>query len=239
MSTKRGRRNGKWHKEKSNRRLQEKRDALRSQSRKAEYVPLDKPVFCGWDVTMVVEGERSDAKGLEYVAKVMGWSNDFYVGDVNRLRSIRRYGRTYQAYVKLRGEYYGYNNFIWPKDYFQLPYAIKCYFRPTDHKYGIVYILNWNFPFYALSLKIKKSFYYYKKVYDTEAQSEYYKLNSNLYLVDQKSWGRGYQRDDFRDSIKSAWKCAMREITSKQFEEEDLLDYKYPKCWDKKSFGWN
>lgn len=236
MSTKRGRRNGRWLKEKSNRSLQERRDRLRKESLVVEYVPLDKPVFCGWDITLEALTENKD---LQKVVKVMGWSDAFYIRDVNRLKSIRKYGRTYQSYLKLRNEYYGFRNFIMPKDYFQLPYSVKSYFRPTDHKYGIVYILIWNFPFYLLSLKINKTYYYYKKIYNTEAQSEYYKLDGDLYLVDRKSWGRGYQRDDFRGSLKSAWKSAMREISSKQFDEEDLLDYKYPKCWDKKSFGWS
>jgi len=189
MSTKRGRRNGKWHKEKANRRLQQKRDELWQQSCKAEYIPLEKPIFAGWDITMEVTSGRRDAEELEAIAKIMEWSKDFYVKDVKRIKSIRRYGRTYESYIKLRGEYYGYYNFIREDVYSKLPYKLLKYFNTSSHdRWGKVYTLNWNFPFYALSLKIKKSYYYYKKVYDTVAQSEWAKLDGDLYVIDRKMW---------------------------------------------------
>lgn len=245
MSTKRGRRNGKWHKEKSNRRLQELRDELHDKSIKREYIPLEKPIFAGWDVSISVEGFRRDRHEIEAVIAAIGWNSQFFIRNVSRVRELRRDNHSFYTYLKIRNSYYGYCNTINSNTYQKLPESIQKYFYRSYYDYlGISrerYELKWSFPFYALKVNVKKSYYKYKVVYDTVAQSEYDKLDNRLYIVDCKTWGSRY-RDSYVKTNKAAWKNAMRYIVTKQYTPEEVID-EHSKIFknvnNKKDYGWS
>lgn len=228
MSTKRGRRNGKWHKEKANRRLQELRDDLRNKSRQKEYIPLENPIFAGWDVSIVIDGFRKDRQDLEAVVKAIGWSSALFIRNVSHIRSLRRNNHSFFEYLSIRAShYYGSNSRISVKTYERLSEEAKKYFGRIYSNYsGIViesYELKWNFPFYALKVILKKSYYKYKVVYNTVAQSECEKLDSRLYLVDRRAW-RDRWRDSFVKANKAAWKSSLRNIVSNQYSTEEVID---------------
>lgn len=228
MSTKRGRRNGKWHKEKSNRRLQEIRDNLRYESRQKEYIPLEKPIFAGWDMSVVVEGIRKDRQDLEAVIAAIGWSSCVFIRDVRHIRSLRRSNHSFFEYLTIRSAHYnGGNSRISANSYERLSEEAKKYFGRIYSNYlGITiesYELKWNFPFYALKVTLKKSYYKYKVVYDTVAQSEYTKLDSRLYLVDCRTW-RNNWRDSFVRANKVAWKNSLKSIVSNQYSPHEIID---------------
>lgn len=232
----------KWLREKELRRLANKRDELWRQSRKAEYIPLEKPIFAGWDTVLYVNSERRDKKDLEEVISIMGWSTDFYVRDVKKIRELRRYGHTFMSYIKLRKSYHGYHNYISVRDYERkVPAHLNKYFEIRKSIHGDVYSLTWNFPFYAISVKIKKSYYYFRRVYDTVAQSEYTKLDDYLYYRhDLKTWGNSY-RDKFLKSIRHNMNSSLKRIVKKQYTPDDILDdvNLFKGCFDKRDYGWN
>lgn len=239
------RRNGRWHKEKANRRLQELRDELRVQSRKREYIPLEKPIFAGWDIVISVEGFRRDRPELEAVIAAIGWSSAFFVRNVAHVRTLRRENHSFYTYLKIRNSYYGYNSYISVKTYEALSEDTKKYFHYVSYNYsGVIrerYELSWNFPFYALKVGVKKSYYHYKIVYDTVAESEYEKLDSKLYEVDCKKWGNRY-RDCFITTNRAAWKKSLDLIVCLQLSPEEIID-EYTTVFkgtnNKKNYGWS
>jgi hypothetical protein len=190
---------------------------------------------------MEINCVRRDADELQAVADVMKWSEDFYVRDVKKIKLIRRYGKTYQAYIKLKSEYYRFSNFIREGTYLKLPERIQKYFeKHTHHRADTIYTVIWNFPFYAFSLRIKKSFYYYKKVYDSVAKSEHDKLDAALYIEDRKMWGKRW-RDDYVKSNKAAWKGTLRNIVKDKLTPDEVID-NYSKIFrnvdNKRDYGW-
>jgi hypothetical protein len=246
MSTKRGRRNGKWHKEKSNRRLQELRDILRYESRQKEYIPLEKPIFAGWDMSVVVDGFRKDRQDLEAVIAAIGWSSCIFIRNVSHIRSLRRSNHSFFEYLTIRSAHYnGGNSRISTNTYEGLTEEVKKYFGRVCYDYlGIAreaYELKWNFPFYALKVSVKKSYYKYKVVYDTVAQSEYEKLDNRLYLVDCKAWRSRY-RDSFVKANKAAWKDTLKSIVGNQYSPDEVID-NYSEIFkntnNKRDYGWS
>lgn len=246
MSTKRGRRNGKWHKEKANRRLQELRDELWSKSEEKEYIPLEKPIFAGWDVSISVEGFRRDRHEIEAVIKAVGWAFPFFIRNISNIRELRKDNYSFYTFLKIRKSYYGYNSTINLDTYQKLPESIKKYFHKTyiTNLRSILverYELNWNFPFYALKVNVKKSYYKYKIIYNTVAQSESDKLDNRLYLVDCKKWGSRY-RDSFVRTNKTHWKNAMRTIVTNQYTPDEVIDNYcdiFKNVNNKRDYGWS
>ena len=246
MSTKRGRRNGKWHKEKSNRRLQELRDNLRYESRQKEYIPLEKPIFAGWDMSVVVDGFRKDRQDLEAVIAAIGWSSCIFIRNVSHIRSLRRSNHSFFEYLTIRSAHYnGGNSRISANIYERLSEEAKKYFGRVYSNYsGIIiesYELKWNFPFYTLKVILKKSYYKYKIVYNTVAQSEHKKLDTRLYLVDRRAW-RDRWRDSFVRANKVAWKNSLKSIVSNQYSPDEIID-NYSEIFkntnNKREYGWS
>lgn len=246
MSSKRGRRNGKWHKEKKIKRIKAKRDELFNSSRDMDYVALEEPIFAGWDISISLKDEYSNRSDLSYLFKILEAVNlsSFFSRDVNLIKHIRKNNHSfgslnsYRTYISALDK-----KLINKRSFDSLPEELKIYFKVDKfYKYSSesnpFYGVDDNyFPWYEFKLKISKSYYYYRGIPNSAAQSEYDKL-SNLFLNDiKKLWG-GRHRDDFKKGIKGAWRNALKEVVSKQMTEEDLLDYKYPKCWDKREFGW-
>jgi hypothetical protein len=251
MSKSLGRRDGKWHKEKKIRRLFERRNELLELSMKREYVELEKPQFAGWDVSLTLRSSgkhRSDSPQLQKVVDVLNSRKSFFTKDVKKIQFIRRSGftlgslNTYYSFSTF--SYNGLNTkFLSSRDYHLIPDEIKKYFsislrykffKEEQYKYQI----SDSFPWYELRLMIKKSYYAYRVFYDTAAQSEADKIYNLNYVEFSKLWGKR-RRDSYLKSIKSAWRSSTKEIVSKQMTEDEILDYKYPKCWDKKLFGWS
>lgn len=239
------RRNGRWHKEKANRRLQELRDELRVQSRKREYIPLEKPIFAGWDIVISVEGFRRDRPELEAAIAAIGWSSAFFVRNVAHVKDLRKNNHSFYTYLKIRNSFYGYNSSINLATYNKLPDNTKKYFNYRLSEFlGLKrerYELAWNFPFYALKVSVKKSYYHYKIVYDTVAESEHKKLNDRLYEVDHKTW-RSYHRDSFIASNRAAWKKSLKIIVALQLSPEEVIDEcstVFKGTDNNKNYGWS
>lgn len=255
MSNKRGRRNGKWHKEKSNRRLQTKRDELGSQSNKVEYVPLEKPVFAGWDIKIGLTESgtrRKDSESIQKVLHILNLSREMFTRDIKFVKHIRvkdHHIDSIKSFYQYRGYYI--DNFsirhITYNEYHNLSEDLKKYFYPDKHyKYSRYdkpyYEVDSPFPWYECKVVITKSYYNYRRVYDTVAQSEYYKLDGDLYIVDRKSWGRGYHRDDFNKPNKASYNKSLRRIITNQYSSEEIDD-NYSEIFrgtnNKRNYGWS
>lgn len=257
MSTKRGRRNGKWHKEKANRRLQQKRDDLRKQSRKVEYIPLEKPIFAGWDlkITLTESGmRRKDSQEVQRVLNILNLSREMFTREVKFIRHIRNNNYSLdsiKSFSLYRGYYIDYfsNRHITYNEYYNLPDDLKKWFyEDRYYKYSSwarlgrgYYGVNNSFPWYECRISITKSFYNYKRVYDSVAQSEYHKLDGNLYVIDRKTWGKRW-RDDFKKSNKAAWKRVTKKIVQNQYNPEEIID-KYGEIFrdtnKQRDYGWD
>lgn len=256
MSTERGRRNGKWHKEKSNRRLQQKRDDLHTQSRKAEYIPLEKPIFAGWDIKIGLTESglrRRDSEDIQKVLNILNLSREMFTKEVKFIKHIRSknyFVDSIKSYSIYRGYYVDsfYNRHITYNEYYNLPaYLKKWFFEDRYYKYSnwrgngkSYYGVSDGFPWYECRIVITKSFYNYKKVYDTIAQSEYDKLDGDLYLVDRKMWG-GRWRDDFKKSNKAAWRNSLLRVVKNQLTPDEVID-EYSNIFKKtnntRDYGW-
>jgi len=239
------RRNGRWHKEKSNYRLLKRMDELRKQSRVKEYVPLEEPIFAGWDIFVTVEGFRKDRLELETIINAIGWSSELFVRNVTNIRQIRKDGHSLWAYLKVRDSYYGYNSYINQKTYDKLSESAKAYFglRYVEYYNGVRerYELKWNFPFYALKVNVKKSYYNYRIVYDNVAQSDFDKLSDRLYVEDEKRYGNRY-RDCFIRANSSSWKNSLKEVVAKQLSPEEIIDEYtnlFKRTNNKRDYGWS
>lgn len=257
MSTKRGRRNGKWHKEKSNRRLQQKRDDLRDKSNEVEYVPLEKPIFAGWDLKICLTESgmrRKDSQEIQRVLNVLNLSGDMFTREVKLVRHIRvnNYSLdSIKSFSSYRGFYVDHflNRHITFTKYHNLPGDLKKWFyEDRYYKYS-----NWRgngksyygvingFPWYECRVSITKSFYNYKKVYNSVAKSEWAKLDGNLYVVDRKTWGNSC-RDKFVRANRFAWKRATNKIVHNQYTPDEIID-KYLEIFkgtnNKRDYGWD
>ncbi len=257
MSNKRGRRNGRWHKEKANRRLQEKRDDLRKQSREVEYVPLEKPIFAGWDLSIGLTESgmrRKDSQEIQEVINILNESRQIFTRDIKYIRHIRNNDHSLdsiKSYYQNRGYFIDYfsNRHITWREYHNLPQHLKEWFyEDRYYKYSSWMHRNYyygtvsNFPWYEVRVVITRSYYHYKKVYNTVAQSEYDKLDGDLYLVNRKTWGRDKYRDSFVDSNKAAWKNSLRRIISSQYTPDEIIDNCskiFKGTNDKKDYGWS
>ena len=246
MSSKRGRRNGKWHKEKKIRRIKEERDTLFWSSKSMDYIPLEEPIFAGWDVSISLKDEYSSRNDLEYILKVLEVinSSSFFTKDINLVKHVRKNNHDLKSLMSYKLNYKTLSSRVINKNkYENLSEELKIFFQKAKfYKYSTelnpYYEVNDYFPWYEFKLKISKAYYYYRGIHNSAAQREYDKL-SNLYWVDLlKIWGKS-NRDSFKKGIKGSWRNALKEVVSKQMTEEELLDYKYPKCWDKKDYGWS
>jgi len=244
----------KWLREKELRRLADKRDELWQQSTEAEYIPLEKPIFAGWDISVGFRESAKRRRDFEKISKILNViiREEFFTRDKKLVRFIR--GNNFKI-ESLRNYYkYSYyhlnsilNKHIDFKTYNNLSEEFKSYFYADRfYKYSTAerpyYELDvFKFPWYECRLIISKSYNYYKKIYNTEAKSEYDKL-LNLHYVDfSKMWGRGYWRDDFKRSNKGAMRNSLRMMVSKQYTPDDILDdvNLFKGCFDKRNYGWN
>lgn len=250
MSTKRGRRNGKWHKEKQVRRLQSLRDDLYQKSREKEYIPLEKPVFAGWDISIGLSHEakfRKDSEDLQRVANIFG-DRGIFTKDVKLVRFIRTNRFTldsYRNFYKFRVYHDIGNRYIKFHEFNNLPENLKNWFVADKlYKYSTderpYYTTRYSFPWYAFRLYITKSYNTHKVVYDTVTQSEHDKLDADLWLWDRKSWRRSW-RDDFKKSNKAAYKKSLRKIITNQYTSDEI-DINYSDIFKgtnkQRDYGW-
>lgn len=239
MSTKRGRRNGIWHKDKANRRLQKKRDELKKQSREVEYVALEKPIFAGWDITIGLTesgARRKDSQEIQAILNIINDERGIFTREIKYIRHIRHNNHaldSIKTYYQNIGYFYdfGSDRHISWRVYNRLPNNLKKWFYEDKYyKYSTWSNRNFyygtvsNFPWYECRLVITRSYYHYKKVYNSVAQSEHAKLDGNLYSVDRKTWGRYSWRDCFADSNKAAWKNSLRRIVGSQYTPDEIID---------------
>lgn len=248
------RRNGLWHKKKQIRRLQTLRDNLRDKSHEKEYIPLEKPIWSGWDISIGLSHEakfRKDADDLQKIADVLG-NRSVFTKNVKLVRFIRRNGFTLDSYRHFYKEYwFSYydlgNRHIKFHEYNNLPENLKHWFSPDKmYKYSTderpYYTTRWSFPWYAFRLYISKSFNTHKVVYDTVAQSEYEKLDGDLYVWDSKTWGRYSYRDSFVKRNKTAYKTSLRKIVTYQYSPEEIID-EYSQIFrgtnNQRDYGWS
>lgn len=236
MSTKRGRRNGKWHKEKQIRRLQSLRDDLWQKSIEREYIPLEKPVFAGWDISIGVTesgARRRDSEDIQKILNILNLSRELFTKDVKFIRHIRNNGHFLDS-VKSFYQYRGYtidhfsNRHITYHEYHNLPEDLKKWFYADRYyKYSswmndkCYYGVKSEFPWYECKIVIERSFYNYKIVYDTQAQSEHDKLDADLWLWDRKSSGHGYHYDGWKKS-EQKFKNGLKIITNKNYSPEEI-----------------
>ena len=257
MSTKRGRRNGKWHKEKANRRLQEKRDELWQQSCEVEYAPLEKPVFAGWDINIKLTESgmrRKDSQEVQQILNILNLSRGVFTREIKYVIHIRNNNyslesrKTYYKHTLYSLDFSSDRHISW-REYNRLPDDLKRWFyEDRYHKYSTwarnknYYGLVSIFPWYECRLVITKSYYHYKKVYDTVAKSEHDKLDRNLYLVDRKAWGRYSWRDSYVKSNKAAWTNSLRNIVCNQYTPDEVID-NYSKIFrhtnKQRDYGWS
>lgn len=250
------RRNGRWHKEKQIRRLQEKRDELRIQSRTIEYIPLEKPVFAGWDVSIGLTESglhRQDALEIQRILNVLNVDKGIFSRNVKFIKSIRNSGHTIQGLRVTLGTYGHYphyglaSNHISFHIFHNLPEDLKRYFsKDKYYKYSLYgreyYALNYSFPWYACKVLINKSYYNYRGIPNSEAEREYDKLSAWLNKYDLKTWGRNSYRDDFRKSNKVAMQNALKKIIKKQYSPDEIIDYHdeiFRNTCQRKDFGWS
>lgn len=254
MSTKRGRRNGKWHKEKSNRRLQAKRDDLYKQSCVAEYIPLEKPVFAGWDLSIGLTesgSRRRDSEEIQRILNILNLSREMFTRSEKYVRHIRNNNHSIESirnYYQHRGYYIDHfsNRHITYHEYNNLPIDLKKYFfADRYYKYSFhgqtYYAVNQSFPWYECKVVITKSYHSFRRVYDNIAQSEHTKLDGDLYIIDRKTYGNRW-RDDFTKSNKNALKASLKKIVSNQYTPEEI-DINYSEIFrgvdKRKDYGWD
>lgn len=247
------RRNGLWHKEKQIRRLQEKRDALRVEARKVEYVALEKPVFAGWDIHVGLTKEginRRDAEELQEVVNYLNLNEYRFTKDVKLVRHIRHHNfsvDSYRSYYKYYSWFYlGQNRHISFHRYHNLEEHLKLYFY-ADYKYKHstedrpYYNLKAYFPWYAFRLYITKSYHAYRGIPNSQAESDYDKLNADLYVWDRKTY-RDRWKDNFVRTNKFSFKMALKTIVNMQYTPEEIID-DYPKIFRKtnnqRDYGWS
>lgn len=236
------RRNEKWIKEKALRRLREKYEQLRVESYNVELVERKKPRFAGWDISLeLTEGGkiRKDALEILEVLTILNLDRVVFTRDIATIKEVRRVKYSLNSF-----KHYAFNNrHISNKTYHNLSERLKTLFYPDYfNKYSTpdkprYRVYDGHFPWYACRLRVRKAYYRYDVIPNSIAQSEYDKIAYYPDIVSTYS-STGY-RDDFRASTKSAWKAALKEVVKEQMGEEELLDYKYPKCFDKKDFGWD
>lgn len=241
MSTKRGRRNGVWHKEKSNRRLQQKRDELRQQSHEITYEPLEKPIFAGWDIKIGLTESgtrRRDSQEVQKVLNILNLSREMFTREIKFIKHIRNNNHSIdsiKSFYQHRGYYVDHfsNRHITYNEYHNLPEHLKRWFyEDRCYKYSnwwrndgkSYYGVTSSFPWYECRVIVTKSFYNYKKVYNTVAQSEYAKLDGDLYVIDRKMWGRDKWRDSFVRANKVAYRNATKSIVSNQYTPDEVID---------------
>ena len=239
MSTNRGRRNGKWHKEKANRRLQEKRDDLGQQSHEVEYIPLEKPIFAGWDIRIGLTESgmrRKDFLEVQKILNILNLSRDMFTREIKFIKHIRNNNHSIDS-IKSFYQHRGYNidhfsnRHLTYHEFHNLPEDLKKWFyEDRYYKYSSwwsngksYYGVTSGFPWYECRISITKSFYNYKKVYNTVAQSEWTKLDGDLYIVDKKTWGSRW-RDEFRKSNRASFKKSLRKIIINQYTPDEIID---------------
>lgn len=241
------RRNGRWHKEKQIRRLQEKRDDLSSSRLEVEYVPLENPVFAGWEVNLYVEGQRKDKPELEEILEQFNWNNSIFIKNKNYIRMIRVFKHSYNVYASLMHHYGGIKQFLYQKQYDELSIRAKEYFfEVTKLGYGNseykLFYLKWGFPNYAIKVKINKSYHYFRAIPNSQDESDYKKLDNWLYMYDIKTWGRYRYRYDFRKANKVAMQNALKKIVKKQYSPDEIIDYHdeiFRDTCQRRDFGWS
>lgn len=167
------------------RRLSAYRDTL--EPNKIDYVPVEKPFFVGWDVSITLSESgmrRRDAPDLLLVLDILGASKKQFTKSVKFIRYLRHYRYS----VELTAGSYSYKDYRWrhPNSYYfpywyqtglnayyiderkfeQVPLHLRHYFyEDKDNYYGKyvkhkVYRLSFmnSFPFYELIYKVEKSY---------------------------------------------------------------------------------
>lgn len=230
---------------------------MREKSREKTYIELPKPIFAGWDISIVLTESgmrRRDAPELQEVMNVLNVSREMFTKDVNFVKHIRNnkhFIDSIKSYYQHRG--YHIDNFsnrhITYHEFHNLPEHLKKYFYEDKwYKYSSWqgrfnkphYGVRETFPWYECVVKITRSFYNYRVVYDTIAKSEYDKLDGYLYVWDMKTWSR--YRDSFVKANKAAYRKSLNKIVSFQYTPEQIID-EYSNIFkganNNRNYGWS
>lgn len=176
--------------------------------RAVDYVPVEKPYFMGWDVSIALSesgARRRDADELQAVLDALGASRKQFTKGVRFIRYLRRWRYSLDAiehahvmdYKKGRDTkphwFQSLAHYSLSKHaYANLPVHIQKYFYydKSDYyywgKYGDCYRLRFPFPTYELIYKVEKAYANFQGIPRADEWSEWQHL-SNI-LEDNHYW---------------------------------------------------
>ena len=225
-----------------------------------EVVPLEKPIFAGWDVRVILNelGERSYIKeDLEAIIKYLKIDQPRFTKNLLFIKDIRKDKNNLSVLYKSKHNHNYHidilnNRHISKKTFHNLPERIKNYFYVDRfYKYSSIekpyYTIDFNDIKKYLSLKVSKSYYNCQKVPKSDLISDYTKLRNKIER--NNLWDKLYinrYRDCFQKAIKlSAKKYCHLTKEEHNRGEEGLNDDNEPvlaklsRLYDKKEFGWD
>lgn len=248
-----------FEKEKFYNYLRREHARLFEETRKKINIPLEKPQFAGWDISIefTESGKRrKDYPELKEILDLISRSN--FTKNVSFIKHIRRNNYSVESiysYYK-SGKFYN-SYFSWNiltksilKKYYDVlkPELLKYFSKePYKDKYSNTrYSLN-NFPLYELKVKITKSYYYSQDIPNSEAESEDAKLHNIIYGrgIENKVWNLS---NNYRDSNKISLKRSRKKLCDlyKKYYNEGILNDDteveidtISGSYDKKDYGWS
>jgi hypothetical protein len=220
---------------------------LRDLAREIHYIELEKPQFAGWEYSIGLDESgmrRRDAPDILFILDLLGLSKPYFIRNISTIVYLRKHRYHYYNAMKYyeTGRYrsvhlhgFNYKKLIDEKQYLSLSEHYRKFFIYDEYesKYryftGNRYRFNWNaFPAYELKVKVRKAYWTKMGVHDTNAQTEYRKLDDKLdhnrltnkyvYKSYPNKWDRKFTIRRNRRSMKMV--CdRMREDSSEENEE--------------------
>lgn len=186
-------RNNYWREHKGMLHMKRRSEELWKLSRQVEKVPLEKPQFAGWEIsiTLTESGKRrKDAHILEKIMEILGLTKPRFTKNVKFIKDIRNNKYSVSSLYNTKMSYSHNvgslnNRHIRYNEYHNLPENLRSYFYPNPYyKYSNYdkpyYRVEQNFPFYECRLKVTKSYYNFRGIPNSEAISEEQKLDNKM-----------------------------------------------------------
>lgn len=208
------------------------------------WVPLEKPVFAGWDihVTLSESGKRrKDAQKLIDVLNVLGVGPEKprFIRQMRYIRIIRRFQHKYNQietqwtdvlWHPLKSLF---NRQISKQEYHNLKDDLKPYFRSARTRLWNEEVTHYyleNFPVYELQIKAVKAYNAFIGHLQGHIVSEYNVLRRWLWHEAQAPiyaslHGHIHQRWDYNSGLKSRWKAACKQMrTVREIEDIEHIE---------------
>lgn len=236
-------RNHKEEKLKELRRLHRHRDEMWELGRKVEYITLEKPQFCGWNISVDFTQDvkrRKDINVLEAVLDRLTLRKPRFTRRVKYIKLIRRENYKYDT---LNFKYLDYildglyNRYINKYTYHNAPPSVKHYFKEVkdgwSKRYGD-YELNrdlWRnpFPFEKLRLKVSKAYYTHMTIPNDDAKAEgdycHLILKQNHYFSGKYGFNDGWRSTKdyiINRRIRVGWRSFLSQVRIGMDIEEEF-----------------